>query len=490
MTSVENTLCINNLKKKKFLLFCLFIPFVFVRESLDNDIWFLLNSGRYVLENGIPFVEPFTIHEGFSFVMQQWLTALLYWLLYANLGTAGLFALIVVCYGLIITVTYKLCTRLTGGNFLVSYGVTFLISAFVSSFMITRPYMISALVFALEAYLLESFIATGKKGYLFFLPVLSLAEINFHAAMWPMLFVVLVPYWIDAFSFKVLFVRGQGYPKKTLLIVTVLMVLAGFVNPYGTDAMLYLFRSYGYSEISNLVMEMKPANINDLMGKWVFGTILFVTLVYALYRKGGSRLRYILLTLGMAYLAISSVRGILFFSFFGVFPLSYYLRDVRLRDIKIRAPRRLRIIRDVLTVFVCAGFVIGLIYKYGQAVELNEHPEGGDAVQYLLENADPDTTVLYTGYNTGGYAEYMGFRCYIDPRAEVFVKKNNGKEDVMQEYYRLQNGDSYYRDFLDKYRFTYLMVSSSDALYIYLPHDSDYEMVYEDSKYRIYVAAP
>ena len=121
-------------------------------------------------------------------------------------------------------------------------------------------------------------------------------------------------------------------------------------------------------------------------------------------------------------------------------------------------------------------------------MEVNDHPKGGAAVQYLLENADPETTVLYTGYNTGGYAEYMGFRSYIDPRAEVFVKKNNGKEDVMLEYYRLQNGDSYYKDFLDKYRFTHLMVSGSDALSVYLPHDDDYEMVYEDSKYRIYTA--
>ena len=320
---MENTLRFGNLKTKKVLLFLLGIPFLFVPESLDNDVWFLLNSGRYVFENGIPFTEPFTIHADFSFVMQQWLTASLFWLLYENLGTAGLFALIIVCYGLIITVTYRLCLRLSGGDFPVAYGVTFLISASVSSFMITRPFMISALLFALEIYLLESFIATGKNGYLFFLPILSLAEINFHAAMWPVLFVVLVPYWIDAFSFKVFFIRGQGYPKKTLLIVTALMVLAGFVNPYGLDAMFYLFRSYGYSEISNLVMEMKPANINNLTGKWIFGTILFVTLVYSLCRKGTSRLRYILLTLGMAYLAVSSVRGILFFSFFGVFPAEF-----------------------------------------------------------------------------------------------------------------------------------------------------------------------
>jgi hypothetical protein len=28
---------------------------------VGNDTWFLLNGGRFVLENGIPYTEPYTI---------------------------------------------------------------------------------------------------------------------------------------------------------------------------------------------------------------------------------------------------------------------------------------------------------------------------------------------------------------------------------------------------------------------------------------------
>jgi hypothetical protein len=36
-------------------------------KAIDNDTHFLLNSGRYVMEHGIPHVEPFTMHEGLLF---------------------------------------------------------------------------------------------------------------------------------------------------------------------------------------------------------------------------------------------------------------------------------------------------------------------------------------------------------------------------------------------------------------------------------------
>ena len=55
------------------LLFILLIACILLlfTTRFNNDGWFLLNSGRYVENYGIPHTEPFTIHEGFHFVMQQ-----------------------------------------------------------------------------------------------------------------------------------------------------------------------------------------------------------------------------------------------------------------------------------------------------------------------------------------------------------------------------------------------------------------------------------
>lgn len=483
---MEKTILKENQKEKKALFFFIFIPCLLISQALDNDIWFLLNSGRCVLENGFPFTEPFTIHEGLSFTMQQWLTASLFWTVYSKLGVLGLFALVMAFYGLIVYILFKINMLVSENNFFISYGITLLTGAFISPFMVTRPYIISTLLIVLEIFCLESYIIKGKKEYLYILPVLSALEVNFHAAMWPMLFVILIPYWIDSFKFRFLFFEGHGYPKKPLLIVTILMFAAGFANPYGLDAMTYLFKSYGYPEISYMVQEMLPADINTGFGKLIFGTLLAVTLVYIFYKKGNTKLRYILLTLGMAFLTLSSRRGFLPFAICGLFPVSFFLREVKIKEKTPSSPRRQTVIRVVLTVAVCAGLVFGLANKYRQSVEFASKPDGAEAVNFLLKHAEPETTLLYTSYDVGGYAEYMGFKCYLDPRAEVFVKKNNENKDIMLEYYSVQAGVLYYGEFLERYHFTHLLVPKSDILYVYLPYDSNYQLIYEDDKYRLF----
>ena len=88
----------NPSRMNKALILLVFLPCLIVSLRMDNDIWFLLTSGRYVLEHGIPFLEPFTLHQNFSFVMQQWLSAVIFWSVYSKLGSVGLIALVFVVF--------------------------------------------------------------------------------------------------------------------------------------------------------------------------------------------------------------------------------------------------------------------------------------------------------------------------------------------------------------------------------------------------------
>ena len=83
------------------------------------------------------------------------------------------------------------------------------------------------------------------------------------------------------------------------------------------------------------------------------------------------------------------------------------------------------------------------------------------------------------GYGEGSYYEYRGYKCYLDPRAEVFLKSNNKKEDILLEYYLLQHGIISYQDFIDKYNFDYILVSDNDVIYYQIIKDNTYEKVYE-----------
>ena len=472
-------------KTKRILLLLLFLPCLFIPLKLDNDIWFLLNSGRYVLQYGIPTLEPFALHENMRFVMQQWLSCVAFWSVYSRLGAAGLLALVFLVYASIVAVAYRLAALLSGGNFAAAWIAAFLTSALLCVFMITRPVIFTLFILILELYLCERFIASRKAALLLPLPLLSALLVNLHAAMWPVQFVLLLPYIVDSFRFKAGLIEGQGYPKKILFPAFAAMFAAGFLNPYGFRAMSYLFRSYGYAQI-NQVMEMLPANINNTLGKLIFGTLFLIAAIYVFYRKGETRLRFALLTAGTAVLALSSTRSFTLFILCSLFPLSYYLKGVSIPEHKMKRTNSTRWLRTALSVILAGMLIYVLGGRIASFVKTESYPACAQAVDYLNTSEDRGRMRLYTGYNDGGYAEYMGLKPYIDPRAEVFVEKNNGIADIMQEYYSLQTGGIFYKDVLEKYGFTHLLISDGDILSTYLPHDEDYTLVYSDGAYAVY----
>ena len=50
----------------------------------------------------------------------------------------------------------------------------------------------------------------------------------------------------------------------------------------------------------------------------------------------------------------------------------------------------------------------------------------GDKYTFSITTVKESNIKVYTNYNDGGFAEFYGLKCYIDPRAEVF-KKSVGK---------------------------------------------------------------
>ena len=88
---------------------------IFKYWVLDNDTWFILNCGRYVVETGtIPHVEFASIHEGLHYVMEQWLAAVLFWKIYINFGADGLIFFSWAVGFTLMFVYFKLCLYVAG----------------------------------------------------------------------------------------------------------------------------------------------------------------------------------------------------------------------------------------------------------------------------------------------------------------------------------------------------------------------------------------
>lgn len=483
------------------VIFIFAIIFVFsifislIHFKLDNDFWFLINTGKYIINNGFPITEPFTIHSELSFIIQQWLTDVIFYYVYNKFDINGMLFLVTAVNIIVTFLIYKICMLVSEKRVKYSILLTILVSILLNmTFMTTRPQIFDILFLLFEIYLLELYIKQNNKLYLIGLPVISLLMINLHSSIWLMLFVFLLPYFFESII-KIKYFDKEKYKIKYLIVTAIIMFLTGFINPYGIEAITYLFNSYGVDTINNLVNEMKPTTIDTFIGIIAFIYTLFILFSYYYNKDNKIKLRYLLLFLGCCYLGLSHNRGVMFLFIGGIPSYVYNFKNMITQKEKTRYLYSNKIVNisfiiSVLIFVVMYGWILfNINIKEKNINHLH------DVVDYLDKIADKKASV-YTNYNDGGYLEYRGYNCYLDPRADVFLKSNNKKEDILNEFQNLQSGQLNYKEFLMKYKFDYLIVNDYDLLYNYIKIEDGYNYVYERAitnqytdeirKYRIY----
>lgn len=531
------------LQKERKLLFFLsmFIGLLFISRDLNNDIWFLLSDGRYVMNYGWPTTDPLSMHQGLDFVMQQWLSAIIFWQSYVIGGESGPIAIVYMVSTLTILAYYNLLTIVSNGNkqiAIASTALIFLLPCLI--FMVTRPQIFSILIFILTITLLEKSIHTlPKKRYLSFF-LLSILLINLHAAMWPLMLILCLPYIAE----KIIQIDPKGIFLHEITLswheygrVLFVIIIGGFINPYGLDAMTYTSHSYGIEVINAIVSEMQPLIFNDILGKIVFLLIGFLIFMYS-HEK--FPLRWPFISLGMAILALSAARSSFLFFTIGLFPVVYYLRHY-LKNISfsvqpIKVNKNFCITMMILILltytytfymnwhtfilyftkiplFLLIGifFVMAIIaiieWRYGNLRKIQSVPMRclifltisttifsispliiqssitppfiKQATDYIIADNDKESPIIWVGYNNGGYLEFRGLKPYLDPRAEVFLKANNHQKDILQEYHDLETSAITYQDFLSRYDFDYILTVKNDLMYQYLEEDPHYKLVLE-----------
>jgi hypothetical protein len=451
------------------------------RPIFENDTYWLLNTGKYVLYHGIPHTEPFTIHSGLNLIVQQWLTTVVFYAIYQKYGALGLHIFSIIGYSVITFLIYRLAFHMAKGKKLVASYVAAFVGIYLSYYMVLRPQIFSLLIFVIEMFLLEYYIRDQRQRPIrvAVLPFLSVLLINLHSAMWPFFLLLYAPYLIDSFKFRFGKLEGQGYGKLPLFVAFLLSAAAGFANPYGVHGMFYLINSYGNALINNSIREMLSPDFKGLFGIAVFAIVLTVALIYITVR-GTTRLRYVLLTIGTLYMGLCSVRSFSLFVVFGITFLAHYLKDI---DLSNTMPAKRR------AVLISLAVLVMLLFRVSRNQNLNAYEESYKpeaAVQYIKDNLDLSKVRLYNGYNTGGYIEFSGLRAFIDSRAEVFTKRLNGREDILEDDAKAETGEFYYSEFIAKYSFTHLLLYKGGVLDNSLKHDPKYTALFQDKKYILY----
>ena len=457
------------IKKYWYFLFLLFplISFCMINKKPDDDIWFILNNGRYVLAHGIPNIDPFSIHKGLHYIMQQWLFSIIIYLFYKKLGKYGILIFMFIFYFLLTYVYYKLCYLISNDK----KKTIFIITIFLTLshvYLVSRPQIITYIILLLETYFLELYIKRNNRRFLYPLPLLSLLLINVHCSMWFLQFVFILPFLLNGINVKELTIKKINI--KPILIIMIIMFIVGLINPYGIEAITFIFNSYGIKEINENIVEMKPASINFYY--WYYCLLaIFLLIVFLNYNKKEKLdIRYILFIIGTFLLASLHIKCIPYFFIWFGYAISNIKTNIVISNKYILRLLKTSLITSVVFLTIIIFPTINLLVKNYEIKNVDLDP----IVKYLNSNYEKKDIVLYTEFSEGGYMEFNGFKCYLDPRAEVFVAKFNKKEDIYKESIKLYKFGFDLKKFVKKYNFTHMLVKIDNGLYEYLEQDNDY----------------
>ena len=442
-----------------------------ISYSANEDIWYMMRYGKVILENGFIHTDVLSIHSGLHIVIQQSFSNVLFYLIYKYMGAFGFFLLCELMIGLYLFLIYKICMFLSNNKILLSVLIATISCTLLEICFITpRPQLFTFLNVLIIFYILEKYYNNNSK-LIYFLPLISLLQINFHGALWYFIFIFMLPYVVQMSIEK-----NKNVLK--LLLLMVVMFLVGFINPYTYENVLFPFTTYD-SIINNYVFELFPINIASSELSIVFISIYFyiilaiVLLIYIYYKKGKLELRHLLLFGGTSVLALTHIRSIPFF-IIGTLPfLANYLKTMRFKITSNYVDTRKAWILLSILIIVLACLNTNRLESRVK--------NGGD---FLDKNYSKDI-VIYNSLNYGSYLEYLGFHSYYDSRAEVFTKKANKKEDIYKEVMFIETYCINYKDFINKYKFTHMIVNKNSCLYDNLKKDN-IKIIFKDKEYVIF----
>ena len=214
-----NKIRFSSFQYKLILLLIPFIPF-FMNRWFDNDFWFTINQGKYIIENGFPTKVLFTVHENLDFIYQSWGTGVFFYTIYNFFGEIGINILLIIIGELTIYFFYKLCYEISKKCEL-SYFITIItMIIYISYYLVTRPHIFTGLNLIITLYLLEKYTNTNNKKYLIPLPFISLLEVNMHGMYFFILLIYTIPYIVDSFKINILSIESTKSEKNTYYLLS------------------------------------------------------------------------------------------------------------------------------------------------------------------------------------------------------------------------------------------------------------------------------
>ena len=498
-----------NLKSIIFVLFLLLLIVLSLSAPANYDIWCHLKTGEYIIQTrSIPHQDVFSYAAESAWIPYSWLAEIIYYSGVSLLGFNFLVflraALLIATFGMAALVLWR------WKNNFVSTIILSLLFSFLAMFLWSdKPYLFSAFFLMIFFLTLLQWERTKSK-IIWILPPLTLLWANIHINFAYGLALVI---YFAVFDFLSI-IFGKITAKKKLkwsdiknslplFVVTVISILATFLNPFGLRLYSQVFRMANMPASYALVKEFASPDFHLLFGKVFFAAITFSAIIIALSPKKPN-LRSMLIFIVILGLSLYSSRNILFLSVLWLpivtesatgltRELSGKVRRTNPAEIRSSLPRKPRTIRHIVIInfFAWLGvilLIISLVVYKTRATGIfkeyiNDKVFPVQAVEYLCKHPEINGN-MFNDYSWGGYIIYKTYperKVFIDNRIQLYekslLKKFAGVVLLTEDWETLDR----------EYSFDYVIINKEYPLEELLNLSPKWRLVYSDKLASIFV---
>ena len=476
-----------------------------------------------------------------KYTYSHWAFDIVIYLIYSKFNFTGIYFSTIMFAILINIILYIFLNKLYK-NSLISLFLTVITAFLNTNYYVARAQIISYLCFIIEIYCLEKYIDTSKKRYFIIIIIIGIILANFHAAAWPLIFILFLPYLAASFfnyfseaniytklkklsekklsklskdspkykkieddiniyekiinnsnnkkSYKI--TKRSNYNTKKLIILMLLTLFTGFITPIHNVPFTYILNSmFGNSNLGieksiNYIIEMKPIIPASNLPFLIFIVIL---IEFLLFLPTKLKLEHAFLILGLLIMAISSNRYLALLIFLG----SYVIANLINQAFLLYVTEDIKSVDKLFSSNIIIFFIFILCFSYTSIklinkknidyVSKNNYPI--DVTNYILENIDYKNMRIYNNYNIGSYLMLNNIPVFIDSRLDVYSREFNNT-DVFRDCINITLDKEYYENIFTKYNFTHILLKNDEIIIKYLKKDDNYKIIYEDEYFTLF----
>ena len=480
------------MKNRKTFIILLLALIIFtisiIHKGMQNDVFFTIKTGEYILKNGINDIEPFTFHNNLKFTKLRWGFDILIYLIYSLSGFKGIYIFVIIFSAIISFSLYYSLVKNKSNNI-----TAFLISLFIiknlSYFLTARAQIISYLIFILEIYSLYKLSETNNKKYSIYLIILSFLILTFHSSVWLAYIVFFLPFIaeiiINKLNFKFLnnIFDIRKY-DKIILITFIIVIFTGFLTPLKLSPFTFMPKVItSYSKV--IISELQPLSKKKTI---IFAACIFIPVLISIFKRIKLRLCDILFLTGCFIMSIMAERNFYIALFVIAIPISNILNNIfiefKINKLLDKIDKKLIINIPVVLLTLYFSFCNYKKIVNEEYVSKSSYPV--NAVKYINTNIDTNKMRIFNDFNNGSYLEFKNIKAFIDSRSEIYCEEFNDTKILKDFDIFNQKNENYIYELISKYNLTHILINRNAYYRSFLYYNDDFNLIYQDEYYYLF----